>query len=118
MAQHMNAGDAPCRGPASTYEQTRCFVSASKAADQLLNRTYSRIMEVMSPDEQNDLQRAQRLWLKFRDVNCSAERNLYGSGTAAPMAFAACMEADTRQRADELKTMYGWRLEKFGKAIE
>lgn len=117
-AQHMNAGDAPCRGPASTHEQTQCFVAASKAADQRLNRIYSRVREVVSPDEQKDLQQAQRLWLSFRGANCSAERNLYGSGTGAPMVYAACVEADTRQRTDELKTMYGWRLEKSGKAVE
>lgn len=29
------------------------------------------------------------------------------------MVYYACMEADTRQRAAELKTMYGWRIEKF-----
>jgi hypothetical protein len=32
-------------------------------------------------------------------------------------AYAACIEAETRQRAAELKTIYGWRLQKFGKAI-
>ena len=63
------------------------------------------------------MQEAQRLWLKFRDANCSAERNMYGSGTAASMVYAACIEADTRQRTAELKTMYGWRWQKAGKRI-
>jgi hypothetical protein len=34
------------------------------------------------------------------------------------MVYAACVEADTRQRTSDLKAMYGWRLEKFGKTIE
>jgi uncharacterized protein YecT (DUF1311 family) len=117
-AQHMNAADAPCHSPAPNTEQTQCFITASKAADNQLNQTYARVRQVLSPDEQGDLQQAQRLWLEFRDANCSAERNLYGSGTAAPMVYAACLEADTRQRTAELKTMYGWRLEKFGNKIE
>lgn len=117
-AQHMNASDAPCQTPASNAEETNCFIAASKAADNKLNATYTRIREMLSSDEQKDLQEAQRLWLRFRDANCSAERNLYGSGTAAPMVYAACMEADTRQRTAELKTMYGWRLEKFGKSLD
>jgi hypothetical protein len=37
---------------------------------------------VSSADEQNDLQAAQRLWLKFRDTNSSAERNLYAGGSS------------------------------------
>jgi hypothetical protein len=34
------------------------------------------------------------------------------------MVYAACIEANTRQRTTDLKAMYGWRLQKFGKAIE
>ena len=117
-AQHMNAPDAPCRGPASNAETTACFISASKTADEQLNKIYVRIGEVLSADEQKDLQAAQRLRLRFRDANCSAERNLYAGGSAAPMVYAACIEANTRQRTTDLKAMYGWRLQKFGKVIE
>jgi|SRR5690348_7360696 uncharacterized protein YecT (DUF1311 family) len=116
--QHMNAPDAPCQPPASNAEMTSCFIQASKAADERLNKTYSQIREVLSPGEQRDLQSAQRLWLKFRDTNCSAERNLYGGGSAGPTVQAACIEADARQRTNDLKVMYGWRLEKLGKHIE
>lgn len=99
-AQHMNAPDSPCKPPASNAEMTACFISASKTADERLNKVYSRIREVLSADEQRDLQAAQRLWLKFRDANCSAERNLYARGSAAPTVYAACLESDTRQRTN------------------
>lgn len=114
----MNAPDSPCKGPASNAEMTACFISASKAADERLNKIYSRIGEVLSANEQRDLQAAQRLWLKFRDANCSAERNLYAGGSAGPTVYAACVEADSRQRTNDLKAMYGWRLEKLGKAVD
>jgi uncharacterized protein YecT (DUF1311 family) len=117
-AQHMNAPDSPCQASASNAKITSCFISASKTADERLNKVYGRIREALSADEQRDLHSAQRLWLKFRDSNCQAERNLYAGGSAAPMVYAACMEADTRQRTSDLKAMYGWRLEKFGKPIE
>jgi uncharacterized protein YecT (DUF1311 family) len=118
LAQHMSAADAPCRDAGSNAEETQCFVTASHAADKQLNETYARVRRVVSPDEQEQLQEAQRLWLKFRDANCTAERSLYGGGTAAPMVYAACLEADTRQRITELNTMYGWRLKKFGKKTD
>ena len=113
VGQHMNAKDAPCQGPSSNAEETQCFVGASRAADAQLNRTYDRVREVLSGDEQKELQTVQRLWLRFRDANCAAERHLYEGGTAAPMVYAACTEAATRQRTAELKTMYGWRVIKF-----
>lgn len=118
LAQHMNAADAPCRDAGSNAEVIQCFITASHAADKQLNEAYARVREVLTPDEQEQLQEAQRLWLKFRDANCTAERSLYGRGTAAPMVYAACIEADTRQRTSELNTMYGWRVEKFGKKTD
>lgn len=111
----MNAPDAPCREPASNSETTVCFISASKAADEKLNKTYQLIRAVLSSDEQKDLREAQHVWLKFRDATCSAERNLYAGGSAAPGVYAACMEAETRHRTDDLNTTYGWRVTKFGK---
>jgi uncharacterized protein YecT (DUF1311 family) len=114
----MNAPDAPCRTAATNAEETQCFIAASKATDNKLNATYSRVREVLSPEEQKDLQEVQRLWLRFRDANCLAERNLYRGGSAAPMVYAACIEANTRQRTAELKTMYGWRLVKADKPVD
>jgi uncharacterized protein YecT (DUF1311 family) len=97
---------------------TACFTSASKLADERLNKIYLSIRKILSEDEQKDLQVAQHLWLKFRDASCAAERNLYGGGSAAPMVYAACIEADTRHRTVDLKAMYGWRFERLGRAIE
>jgi hypothetical protein len=34
------------------------------------------------------------------------------------MVYAARIEANTRQRTTDLKAIYDWRLQKFGKAIE
>jgi uncharacterized protein YecT (DUF1311 family) len=113
VGQHMNAKDAPCRTPSSNAEQTQCFVSASRNADGKMNQTYEQVRKVLGAEEQKELQAAQQLWVKFREVNCSAERHLYEGGSAAPAVYASCMEADTRQRTAELKTMYGWRVTKF-----
>ena len=33
-------------------------------------------------------------------------------GSAAPMVLSACLEAVTRQRADDLMAMLGYRLQK------
>jgi uncharacterized protein YecT (DUF1311 family) len=107
----MNEKPGPCQSPASNAEQQHCFLVSSKAADKELENRYKLVGEVLSPEERNDLERAQKLWLKSRDANCSAERNLYGKGTAAPTAYYACLYADTWQRTQELKILYGWRLE-------
>jgi uncharacterized protein YecT (DUF1311 family) len=113
-AQHMNAADAPCQSAGSGADTTRCFFDAYKKADEDLNRVYSKLPKVLAPEEIEKMRVAQRLWVQFRDANCAAEKDLYAGGSAAYMVWAACMEADTRQRTVELKTMYGWRFIKSG----
>ena len=113
-AQHVNAPDNPCRTDA-TPDVVDCIATALKKSDSDLNYLYQRIQTVVSGEELVKLKASQRLWVKFRDVNCDAEHELYDGGTAAPAVKLACLEAMTRHRTEELKVMYGWRLEKWGK---
>jgi uncharacterized protein YecT (DUF1311 family) len=111
----MNAKDGPCLHAGSGSEMTACFYDASKKSDDELNQIYRRVLTVVDGDELVKLKFAQRLWMQFRDANCSAEFELYSGGSAAPMVKLACLEAVTRHRTEELKVMYGWRLEKWSK---
>lgn len=112
FAQHMNAKDAPCQGPFSTAEETDCFNTGLQTSDAQLNHLYQRIQTLVVGDELTRLKDSQRLWIQFRDANCSAEQELYTGGSAASMVRLSCLEAMTRHRTEELKVMYGWRLEK------
>jgi uncharacterized protein YecT (DUF1311 family) len=111
----MNAKDGPCQKSASGAEDTACFFDASKKSDTELNQLYLRVLTVVNGDELVKLRAAQRLWIQFRDANCSAEEELYSGGSAASMVKLACLEAATRHRTEELKVMYGWRLEKWSR---
>jgi uncharacterized protein YecT (DUF1311 family) len=115
FAQHMNAKDGPCQEAGSGAETTACFYAASKKADAQLNLLYRRVLTVVGGDDLANLREVQRLWIKYRDANCSAEYELYAGGSAAPTVKFACLEAVTRHRTEELKVMYGWRLEKWSK---
>jgi uncharacterized protein YecT (DUF1311 family) len=107
-AQHMNSAAAPCRNVAVTLAMENCFDKAYRAADSELNQRYGQIAKVLQPDELEQLKAAQRLWIQFRDATCTAEGDLYKGGTASTPAYSACREELTRQRASELKTIYGW----------
>src|ERR1035437_1458829 len=114
-AQHMNAKDGPCQVPSTTVDGTNCFSKALKDSDEQLNQMYQRALTVVGVDELTRLKTAQRLWIQYRGANCEAEREMYSGCSAASMVRLACLEAMTRHRTEELRTMYGWRLEKFGK---
>ncbi len=115
FAQHMNTKDGPCQTPLSTAEGYQCFTAAYKKTDTELNRLYRRVESAVDGVELIKLKEAQKLWISFRDANCSAEYELYAGGSAGPTVKVACLEEMTRHRREELQEMYGWRLEKRSK---
>ena len=112
LGQHMNSPEAPCRDGASTIGAANCFAHAREHADRELQKFYEQVRTKL-PDDFPDLQKAERLWIQFRDVTCNTERDFYTGGTAAPVVYEACMEEETRIRVKDLRTMYQWRLNKF-----
>jgi uncharacterized protein YecT (DUF1311 family) len=109
-AQHMNATGSPCNKPMSGAEQTQCYINASRQRDIELNLTYHEVFKVLASDEAVQLRTAQNYWMQFRDSTCHAEKALYTGGSAAPMVYYACMEAETRYRINDLKNIYEWRM--------
>ena len=105
----MNAAGAPCQKTGGvTVALDNCFARKYRAADDQLNQLYKQIRQVLTPDEQQQLLAAQRLWLQLRDATCRAESDLYKGGDAESPAYSACLEEETRLRTTDLKTTYGW----------
>jgi uncharacterized protein YecT (DUF1311 family) len=111
-SQHMNAIDSPCKTDVITVDLANCLWNAWKAEDKDLNAYYQTVSRHVEGDELTDLRRAENAWIAFRDLNCTAEKELYDGGTAVGPVYNACMEAMTRHRLEELKTMYDWRVTK------
>jgi uncharacterized protein YecT (DUF1311 family) len=109
-AQHMNEKDSPCAGVAVTTDLVECLSKARDSSDTKLNSLYRTIRKKLDASDGNRLTEAQRLWIKYRDANCSAERALYDGGTASFPAYLGCLEAMTRGRAKELQVTYAVRL--------
>jgi uncharacterized protein YecT (DUF1311 family) len=113
LAQHMNAPGAPCQQTATNAETGQCFERAFKDADRELNIAYADIRKTLAPENRQNLENAQRAWLKYRDATCAAEKALYYGGTGAFSANSACLEAETRQRLNDLHATYDWQVLKL-----
>jgi len=105
-SQHMNENDSPCAGVVVTADLSRCLLSAKDAADAKHNAAYNKIHDKLETADAQRLVAAERLWIQYRDANCSAERELYTGGTASAPAHLACLEAMTRARTKELEIIY------------
>jgi uncharacterized protein YecT (DUF1311 family) len=109
-AQQMNEQDSPCAGPATTVDLVNCLSRAGDASDAEMNSLYETIKKRLDVSEISQLTEAQRLWIKYREANCSAERSSYGLGTGAYLAYLGCLEVMTRERTKELRVTYTVRL--------
>jgi uncharacterized protein YecT (DUF1311 family) len=109
-AQHMNEKDSPCANVVVTAELSNCLSNARDKADATLNSVYTNVRKRLDGDDAEHLVKTQRLWIQYRDANCSAERDLYEGGTARYPAYFACLEAMTRARTKELRVTYAVRL--------
>jgi uncharacterized protein YecT (DUF1311 family) len=109
-AQHMNEKDSPCANVVVTRDLVNCLSKAKDAADAKLSAIYTQLRQRLGGEDADRLVETQRTWVKYRDENCTAERELYGGGTAAGPAYLACVEAMTRARTKELQITYTVRL--------
>jgi uncharacterized protein YecT (DUF1311 family) len=108
--QHMNEKDSPCANVVVTAELTKCLSDARDRADAKLNSVYKQIRGRLEGADAASLTKTQRLWIQYRDANCSAERDLYEGGTAKYAVYFACLESLTRGRTRELQVTYAVRL--------
>lgn len=110
VAQYMNEKDSPCADVVTTSDLVTCLYKAGSVSDTELNKVYNEIRKSLDQDEFKSLGATEKLWLQYRDSNCSAERELYGNGTGGPPAYLACLESMTRARTKELRITYNARM--------
>jgi uncharacterized protein YecT (DUF1311 family) len=113
VVRAFDVNDPPCRDVVITVDLSNCLADALEKQDAILNKTYLRTMEYTEKETQEQLRKAQRAWIRYRDAACEAEASLYRGGTAEYPARMACLERMTRMRNRELVESFGWRVEKF-----
>lgn len=84
-----------------TLAMVECMVSELGRQDKRLNTAYGALMVELAPERKKQLQSAQRLWLQYRDANCSFYFDPDG-GSLARVAAQGCQLQMTAQRAQEL----------------
>lgn len=106
--------DAPCWKGGTTVAIERCFADSGKRSDADLNRNYVQIISVLKANDRQRLQKAERLWVAYRDAACRAEYDLWDGGTGGPPAEMACIDNETRNHLVYLRTTYRLRLQRLG----
>lgn len=72
-----------------TMNMLDCMGSETEQQDTGLNQNYKAAMQAITPAQQGQLRDAQRLWIKFRDADCTLLGSLTG-GSIDRINSASC----------------------------
>lgn len=115
--------DIDCDDSASPATQTQmgmnyCSYKDYQKADRALNIVWPQIKAKMKaldesnkdwmPEQANgeeNLLKAQRAWIDYRDGHCTAEGAEYAGGSIRPLIENTCLASLTRHRTEELLLM-------------
>jgi uncharacterized protein YecT (DUF1311 family) len=93
----------------TTYDTSVCLTKVHDKIDAKLNATYQKTLGMtkrFGEEAVENLKDAQQKWITYRDAACKAEYGLWGGGTGGPNAHAMCEIRLTRQRTEDLESVY------------
>lgn len=100
-----NDSENPCQNAVTQMELNDCATLEFKKVDIELNQLYKQLTATLETEDKLALDKVQRTWISYRDINCRAEYN-YNDGSIAPMLYGVCLKENTKDRIKELRRIY------------
>lgn len=97
---------ANCDDPKTQTEMNICAAEEFKLADKELNETYSRVSKGLEPNHKDALLKAQRAWIKYKDLACEAYSLQAEGGSMQPMLHNMCLTRLTGERSQFLAEQF------------
>jgi uncharacterized protein YecT (DUF1311 family) len=93
-------------GANTTADMVSCNAKEAKVQDERLNKAYKTALAAQEGARKQQLQDVQRLWIKYRDANCSFAGSATG-GTIDQVNGSGCLLDLSQTRAQELEDLVG-----------
>jgi uncharacterized protein YecT (DUF1311 family) len=100
---------AQCENAGTQADMTNCISDAYKKADAELNHTYKLAFKGLNAKAAENLKKAQRAWIIYRDAQCNAEYAKWDGGSGGPAAHLDCLYRLTKLRTAELHKTYAFQ---------
>ena len=85
-----------------TFDMADCIRGELVVQDRKLNEAYRALQKTLTKERRDQLTKAQRAWIAFRDANCDFQFDPEG-GSMARLNAEYCMLSTTAHRAKELE---------------
>ena len=94
-----------CQHAATQSAIDQCALQAYQQEDALLNHNYKALMAHLNHDQQTALNKVQRAWVQYRDLNCHFIASQYQGGSIYPAVLSGCLTDMTKVRNLDFKAM-------------
>ena len=80
-----------------------CARLDAEAANRTLQTLLRELKRSLAPLSFEELRKIEDDWARLRERDCRLETHLFSGGSVAPLVYARCVEARTRERINRLK---------------
>ena len=94
-----------CKNPQTQTEMNHCATMELEAATGELKKVYNEYLIRLSEEQKKQIQEAQLVWIRFRDLTCKFESSGSQGGSAYGMVFSFCLTRMTRERTKQLQEL-------------
>ena len=94
-----------CKGLSKQTELNNCANNLLVKTNEKLNKVYLNYLSELKADDQLKLKEAQKLWVQFREKDCSFETSSVKKGSMYPYVLSSCLVNRSEKRILELENM-------------
>jgi len=104
-------------GYPNNAQKRELYSDEYKRVDKLLNKIYKKAIKNFGSDKReiNNLKKAQRFWIKYKEAECYTQAYPYRGGTGELTMVLPCLIELTEIRTKILKDSYIYEEEKNGR---
>lgn len=106
LPRRQSSSDIPCGKYGTQAEANACARRDFEKAEAELKGVYGQLVTEFAGRGgvwRRKLEKAQSLWLQYREAACESEASIYEGGSIRPAIYNGCLAEVTRERADRLR---------------
>lgn len=106
LPRRQNLSETSCGKYGTQAEANACARRDYEKAEAEMKGVYGQLVAELAGragEGRRKLEKAQSLWVQYREATCESEASFYEGGTIRPAVYSGCLASVTRERAGRLR---------------